>query len=326
MTPDEGTADSGFDMNAAVDAIGADLGLGLDDEAPIEESTVKDEEQDADPKPAEVVKDPSQEAPQVKPPPKSWAKDKHEIWSKLPPDAQDYYEQREKQMLDGLEQYKGDATYAKQLRDIITPYEPMLRAQGINQTEAIQYLMNAHYRLTNGSMEERQQVYRQLGEQLGFVQQQAANAQPVDPTVAALQREVLQLKSGREAELRAAQQREHESNVKQIETFAADPANVYFNEVANDMLPLVQAGMKLDEAYKKAVWANEVTRAKELSRIQTEAEERRKAEGVTKLETARKTASANVRSQETRKAPTDPKGDTWEETMRDVLRKRSERV
>ena len=324
--PGEETADSGFDMNAAVDAIGADLGLGLEDEAPVEGSTVEDKQQQADSKPAEVAKDPVQEAPQPKAPPKSWAKDKHEIWSKLPPDAQDYYEQREKQMLDGLEQYKGDATYAKQLRDIITPYEPMLRAQGINQTEAIQYLMNAHYRLTNGSMEERRQVYQQLGEQLGFVQQAAAEQAPVDPNVRQLQSKVDRLESERLAEVRAAQQREHESNVKQIETFAADPANVYFNEVANDMLPLVQAGEKLESAYKKAVWANEVTRAKELARIQTEADERRKADGATKLETARKTASVNVRSQETRKAPTDPKGDTWEETMRDVLRKRSERV
>ena len=325
MLPGEETADSGFDMDAAVNAIGSDLGLGLDDDAPTE-SLPEDKHEEADAKPAEVAKEPVQEAPQPKAPPKSWAKDKHEIWSKLPPDAQDYYEQREKQMLDGLEQYKGDATYARQLKDIITPYEPMLRAQGINQTEAIQYLMNAHYRLTNGSMEERRQVYQQLGEQLGFVQQAAQEQQAIDPTVQRLQKTVEQLQSERQAEVRAAQQREHESNVKQIETFAADPANVYFNEVAQDMLPLVQVGDKLDVAYKKAVWANEVTRAKELARIQTEAEERRKADGVTKLETARKTASTNVRSQETRKAPTDPKGDTWDETMRDVLRKRSERV
>ena len=325
--PGEEAADSGFDMDAAVASIGSDLGLGLDDDAaPDEPSLPQDEHQEADPKPAEVAKEPVQEAPQIKPPPKSWSKDMHEEWSKLTPKAQDYYEQREKQMLDGLEQYKGDATYAKQLRDIITPYEPMLRAQGINQTEAIQYLMNAHYRLTNGSIDERRQVYQQLGEQLGFVQQAAADQAPVDPTVRQLQKTVEQLQSERQMEVRAAQQREHESNVRQIETFAADPANVYFNEVANDMLPLVNAGMKLEEAYKKAVWANEVTRAKELARIQTEADERRKADGTTKLETARKAASANVRSQETRKAPTDPKGDTWEETMRDVLRKRSERA
>ncbi len=45
-------------------------------------------------------------------------------------------------MLDGIEQYKGDAGFGKTLREVMAPYKPMLAAQGVDEPKAVQYLLN----------------------------------------------------------------------------------------------------------------------------------------------------------------------------------------
>lgn len=91
------------------------------------------------------------------------------------------------------------------------------------------------------------------------------------------------------------------------------------------MVPYVKSGMPMKDAYDKAVWANPVTRQKELNRLQTEAagklKETAKAEG----QAARKATSSNVRAVETRKAPTEPKGKMFDDlpAMLEAIKKRS---
>ena len=79
-------------------------------------------------------------------------------------------------------------------------------------------------------------------------------------------------------------------------------------------------GHSLKDAYEKAVWANPVTRQKEIARIQTEAAAKLKVAASKEAEAAKRASSANVRGRETRRAPTEPKG-TMDETMRDTLEK-----
>jgi len=309
-------ADSGMDMGAAVADIGADL-FGASPEADESEAPeIVADDTDESSAAAETPAEPETPPPvaEKRPPPKSWAKEKHALWETLTPDAQDYYEQREKQFLDGLEQYKGDATYAKQLKDILNPYRPFLQAQGISETQAVQYLMNAHYRLTQGSEAERRAAYEQIGRDLGFVeQQQQAQA---DPHVQQLQQKVNQLESTLTARQQAELQAVRQKAVSEVEVFASDPSNVHFNDVAHDMAMIVRANpdITLKDAYDKAVWANPVSRAKEIARIQTEAEAKKK-EASEKREEAEKRATApNVRDAATRKAPTEPKGKFLDES------------
>lgn len=322
MDPEDQTADSGLDMDAAVgdiaSGLGIDIGIGEDkpdddidldmDAAPQEEAADDD------------VAEPDAVAPEVtlREMPKSWAKDKAELWSKLPPDAQDYYSLREKQFLDGLEQYKGDATFAKELKEIITPYKALLASQGVNERQAVSALLNTHYRLSQGTVEDRRAAYEQFGRELGLVQPQVGQGQPVDPALKKLQDELNGVKSAltarQQAELRSLQA----DADREIETFAADQANVYFNEVGQDMIPLLKSGHSLKDAYEKAVWANPVTRQKELNRIQTESAAKLKEKAKTEGAAARKATNSNVRGVESRKAPTEPKGEMFAD-MSDIL-------
>lgn len=317
----EETADSGFDIGAAMDTVASAM-------APEPEQTTTDaapvtEAPEASDTETEPVS--SSETPAVRQPPKSWAKDKHEIWSKLPSDAQDYYEQREKQMLDGLEQYKGDATYARQLKEVVTPYKAMLESMGVSETDAVKYLLNAQYQLTNGSEQQRRAAYERIGAELGFITQQAQEAAPVDPIVKQLQDKLNRI----ESDLTATRRQEH-AQVKakadsEVQTFASDPVNLYFGEVAQDMVPFIQQGLPLKDAYDRAVWANPATRAKEQARLQTEATAKLKEKAKPEVEAARRAASTNVRGAESRREPTEPTG-SMEDTMKQTLANLRRRV
>lgn len=57
---------------------------------------------------------------------------------------------------------------------------------------------------------------------------------------------------------------------KIVDDFAKDPAHPYFDELADEIAVQIKAGKELQEAYDTAVWANPVTRQKELARIQLE--------------------------------------------------------
>lgn len=316
------TGDTGFDLDASVATIAGGLGLNAVEDEPVAADENETGEAVLDQTPAKVVATPEITA---RPPPKSWAKEKHELWGKLPPDAQEYYETREKQFLDGLEQYKGDAGFAKQLRDVITPYKATIAAQGLNESQAVQYLLNAHYRLSTGSPEERAAAYRQIGEDLGLVQAALDPNATIDPVLKQVQDELREVKSTLTAEQQAKQAQRRAECDAETEKFASDPANVYFSEVAPDMVLFVKEGLSLKEAYDKAVWANPVVRQKEIARIQTEDAAKLKEKSKNEAEAARKAASTNVRGSETRRAPTEPKG-TMDDTMRDTLKKIKERA
>ena len=271
-------------------------------------------------------------ATQTKPPPKSWEKDKHELWSKLPPDAQDYYAKREQDFLNGIEMYKGEASFGKSMREALTPYKAIIDAQGISEPQAVQYLLNAHYRLTQGSPEQRMAAYQQLGRNLGLVQGDPANPdQPLDPKVRELQERQERIESALTARQEAEYQASLQRTSSEVQAFSSDPAHQYFDELCEDIATLIR-GVKasggditLAEAYERTVWANPVTRAKEQGRLQTEAEARLREKAKTDAEAARKATAANMRGLDTRRPPTEAKG-SMDDTLRDTMSKIRDRA
>lgn len=304
----------GMDISAAVDQIGADL-FGKEPDSDASDAA---EEQTASDEPS-VDDTPEQPEIEAIAPPQSWAKDKHEHWSKMPREAQEYYLQREKQMLDGLEQYKEAATFGRPLKDVILPYMPMIQARGIDAPKAIAALLNAQHQLDTNPEAGLLQIAKSYGIDLGKLAQ-AAGAQPeqVDPRVAALEKELTGIKST----LTASQQQAYEAAKTkvsaEVSAFASDPAHQYFDEVSEDIVKLLQTGETLEKAYEKAVWANPVTRAKELARVQKEQSAKLREKSVAAAAAAKKAASSNVRSRDTRRAPTELVG-TMEDTMKETL-------
>lgn len=336
MSVEPETGDTGFDMDSAVASVADGLGFNREDEATpaddldtLPDSTTDDEPAlDPDDSDSPPLAKPEDEPAVVtaRPPPSSWPKTQYETWNKLDKNTQDYLELREKQMLDGLDQYKEHSGFGRQMRDVLTPYKAIIDAQGITEPQAIQFLMNAHYRLTQGSAEQRAAAYRQLGRNIGLVQgDEGGEEAPVDPRMAELQERQNRIESMLTEGQRAAYETARQSAVSEVEKFTADGAHPYFDDVADDIATLIKAGNSLADAYDKAVWANPVTRAKELARTQTENEGKLRDKAKQGAQAARNATGANIRSRDTRKAPTEPKG-SMEDTMRSTLSKIKERA
>jgi hypothetical protein len=316
-----------YDIDKASTELGKSLGLGGDDKPSDDVDLLGDEAvvtDDSAPTDAAAV---TETTPTVRQPPQSWAKDKHEIWAKLQPEAQEYFETREKQMLDGLEQYKEHHAFGKQMREVMNPYKAFLTAQGVDEPKAAQYLLNAHYRLTNSQPAEKQSYFAQLAKSYGIdlAGYKPADETPIDPNVKALQDKVSSLESSLTQREQATLNEAKIKVASEVETFAKDPKHQYFDECSEDIVALIQAGNTLEAAYEKAVYANPVTRAKEIARLQADNEKALRAKSIAQTEAARKAAGTNVRSRDTRKAPTEPRG-TMEDTMRATLKEIRERT
>lgn len=78
--------------------------------------------------------------------------------------------------------------------------------------------------------------------------------------------------------------------------------------MADDIVALIKAGKPLQEAYEKAVWANPVTRQKEIDRINKENVSKLREKAKQEAEAAKKATGSNVRTRDTTKSPTEPKG------------------
>lgn len=310
------TSEVGFDLDAGVSEIASGMGLGRETPEP----EVEADEPAVEAPPTEKPLNGAEPAtpPAVRQPPKSWVKDQHERWAKIDPDTQSYIELREKNFLDGIEQYKGDAGYGKQMRDTLAPYEQVIKAAGLDAPRAVSYLMNAHYRLTQGSPEQRLAAYQKLGADLGLSKTEPGKE--VSPELKVLTDRL----SGIESALTERQQVEYTETLnrvsREVNDFAADEKHPYFDECADDIALYIKAGQSLQDAYDRAVYANPVTRAKEVARLQTEAEAKLRGKGKQETDAARVAAGGNVRGVETPKAPTEPKG-SMDDTMRDTLKK-----
>lgn len=302
---DEETADSGIDMDAAMDSITNDIF----DSPP---AVKTDEETTAENTEKETTEDPEVETRAA---PQSWKKEMHEFWNGLDPAVQDYVEQRETQMKEGLEKDRGDANLGRVMRDVMSPYSEMLKSQGIDESAMVRNLMNAHYRISTADEAGRTDLIRQLAQSYGV--NLDGETQQVDPALKAMQDRI----SGLEHNIKAS----HEQSLQEartrvetdVENFASE--HEFFDEVSEQIVPLINAGYDLEEAYQNAIWLNPVTRQKEIDRTSKEAAENAQEQAKAEAEKALKAKKANVRGRDTNKTPTEPVG-TMEDTMRETLR------
>jgi hypothetical protein len=315
-------SDSGFDVESVSNDLAADLFPTHEQSEP--EGEGESPELSAEPEHQEA----SPELTPASAPPKTWPKEMHDHWGKTPKEVQDYWNTREKQMLDGLEQYKSDATFAKQIKETLNPYMATINALGVDAPTAIRSLLNADHQLRVGSPSQKVQYFqhlaRQYGVDLGGMGQQHENETQIDPRIQQLQDELHGLKqvihTGNQQHLDSERQKIQ----NEVNSFASDPKHPYFDEVSEEIVALLKTGATLEDAYEKAVWANPVTRQKEMSRVQTEQQAALKAKAISEAEAKKKAASVNLRNRDSQRTPTGPRAtmsgldSALRETMREI--------
>lgn len=303
------TTETGFDVDAAADTIGAQLFDGHTTPA-----------SDADDTPTDV-EPPAQAAPpaaELLPAPKSWPKDMHDHWGKVPKEVQEYITNiREKQMLEGIEQYKQAAQYGKSLNDVLAPYQSLLQSKGLDAPRAVADLMQAYTALTQGTPEQRRAAYAQMGKNLGIpaAPDPSAPVNPVDPEVQSLKTQFDQIQAQLTAQQQEAYTAAQRQALSEVETFASDAAHGYFEELQDDILGFLKLGDSLQGAYEKAMWANPATRAKEIARTQQDTEAKLKEHARLEALPKKHAKSVNLGGRDTQRVPTDPIG-SMEDTLR----------
>ena len=311
---DSGAEESGIDMDAAMD----DITTSIFDQEPV----VKTEEETTDAVQQEEVEETAEaevteeEAKEERSPPQSWKKEMHDNWNSLEPGMQDYIEQREAQMREGLEKDRGDANLGRTMRDVMSPYSAMLKQQGIDETVMVRNMMNAHYRLSTADDASKADIFRQMAQSYGVSIDGEQPAQ-IDPNIKAMQDRLQGLEQHISANHERALQEGRVRVESDVEAFASE--HEFFDDVAEQIVPLINAGYNLEDAYQNALWLNPVTRQKEVDRTSKEAAEKAEKLAKQEAEKARKAKSVNVRGRDTNKTPTEPTG-TMEDTMRETYR------
>jgi hypothetical protein len=318
---------SDFDIKAASDSIGEEL---------FGKKEVKDDPKPKEPKKekvepevkAEKAEPKTEEKPEEKPPvddhplPASWKKDMKATWDSLPKEAKAYVIQREEQMKGGLVKDREDAEIGRFMRDTVKPYEAIMRQNGENPGTVVKNMMSAHYSLKTAPLEQKKQIFQKLAESYGIKFDEQGQSQEIDPIVKNLTSKINRLESYLSSSQEAAEQAARTKVINEVDTFALDHPLIDDPAVANRMSLLMKdPEYSLEQAYKEAVWANSLTRQKELDRLQQERDKKTKEETEKKIAEAKKAKAVNVKTRDTGRTPTAPTGsmfDTIDEVYRDI--------
>jgi hypothetical protein len=264
-----------IDTSAAIAEISSDLfGQESDGES---ESEVEREEAPVVPSTVELPPEGEENSAEVKETgaPGTWTKEALQEWAAIPLRAQQEILKREDDMMKGIAQYKSAADLAQRYESVVEPYKPILQAEGVDPVELFNSFAGNHYLLTRGTPAQKIELAANMlthyGVDLPALLDHFGDKalETHDPEITSLRAELNTLKSQINQQATASTQQLRAKADAEIETFSTNPANIYFNELVDDIAKLLSTGVAetLPEAYEKAVYANPVTRQKEIDRL-----------------------------------------------------------
>lgn len=234
-------------------------------------------------------------------PPPGWSIEAKAAYAQLPPAIKAAIAKREQEVSDGFRQYsdrvKGfegfDQVLAQQAPNGMT-WAERLRAAGETPVAAIGRLLNAQAALERNPAGAIAWLAKEYGVDLRQVvggatsgQQPAvgADGKPaprhlqdliagvVQQAVQPYAQKIQTFEQGWQQRQQSEQQAEQAALTKQIEAFAADPKNLYFENVQSTMALLIKSGAadSLEAAYQMAIWSNPEIRQRLVSEQQAQA-------------------------------------------------------
>lgn len=214
-------------------------------------------------------------------------------WNELPEDVRAEWKKREDDIHRMMTSKEGELNLGRSIKEIATPYEHIIRAEGGTVEGAFRDLMNTSYILRAGTPQQKAQAVMQAIQQYGVDLSLVGGQQQQNP-LSAIQQEIQQLRQQADpARIKSQLQEEMESDriAGEIQAFAANPANVHFEAVKSTMGSLISSGRATDlqTAYDMAIWSDPSIRSELLKAQSAKEAEKKKAEMA-----AKKKASASV--------------------------------
>lgn len=223
------------------------------------------------------------EKPMIEPPVGAPAVIK-EKWAVLPDEVRAEIARREDEIHKKFTQHDEERKLGKDLKEVISPYMPLIAAQGGSPTTAVANLLNTAYQLNTGTPQQKLQLFQQLAQQYG-IDITALNQQQdyQDPYILQLQNKISELEQRTQPQFLQKQlqdQMETARITSEVQAFASDPANPHYAKVAPVMSALVTSGRAktLKEAYDAACWADPEVRSILEAEKMKQLEEKRKQE------------------------------------------------
>ena len=186
--------------------------------------------------------------------PASWSPAAKATFDKLPPEVQQAVAKREQEIDHGLRRKSEEVKRYEPLEQVLAPRRAQWAAQGMDEVHAVKTLLAAQDLLEKNPMQGLEFLARSYGVNLNTAQPQGQphQAQPArdsHPEIAALKQQLQVLQS-------QVQTAQTAPIVSQIDAFQNDPANLYFENVRDDMAVLLHNGKASDlkEAYEMACW------------------------------------------------------------------------
>ena len=252
-------------------------------------------------------------------PPNSWTAAAKAKWDKIDPDLRSEILKRESEVEKGFTKFDEERSVGKTFKEVLSPYMPMIQAEGGTPVTAVQSLLNTAYQLRTASPTQKGQLLMELARQYGADFSQVSSTQPqVDPQLQAIYQELAQLKNARQQEMTQREQQEQAALQGTIAAFAADPKHIHFESVKPHMAALLKDGLAKDlqDAYDQAVYARPDIRSTLLEQQLAEKEAKRVADAKAKADAARK-ASGSVTGSPGATAPS--KSNVPERSLREEL-------
>lgn len=229
----------------------------------------------------------TQEVQKTEPPkykaPKSWETDEKlkADYDKFPDHIKQALDRREKEVEHGFTKLDEERNFGKQLKEVITPYMPIITSEGGTPAKAVESLLNTAYLLRTAPQAQKVQLIQNIAQQYGVdigQLQQPQNQLP--PELQAIQDRLQGIEQKITQTTSLHDQHENARIQSEVTAFAAKPENAHFETVKAAMAPLLGSGQAKDlqEAYDMACWAHPQIRTELINRQNAEELAKRNAE------------------------------------------------
>lgn len=264
----------------------------------------------------EATPEKTEEAPRHNPF-SAWKKEAQEKLSALPDDVKSFIVEREGQFHRGIEQYKEEAYFARNIKKAVAPHAEYLQQLGVTPDAALSHLVASERKLRTGTPEQKAEMFHQMARDYG-VDLGEISQLPFDPEMFRLKQQVERMQNQLQTPYDSTQSAEDDQVLSEIDAFAQ--SHEHFEQVREDMALLLQGGKAtgLDDAYAKAIRLNdglfEKTQAQQL-----EASRRQEALKANQAAKAAKAAAVSVKGAPTGVAHITPA--TTEDAVRLAMRR-----
>lgn len=249
-----------------------------------------------------------QNTPRFEPPPRGVPPTLRSHWTGLTPEWRQHITEAHTKLAEVEQQYRPSVEFAQSFMRTIEPYRHAIQAEtGGDPIAAVQGLMDVAARLRFGTPQEKAMTVAQIvksygvdiesldGALVGALPQQP---QGFDPSMVqgAVQQALAPL--FQQAQARRAQQEQQTTQAirTELQAFAADPANEFFDDVRDLMADAIEVASRqgfdlpLNEAYKRACMLHP-----EVSKVMLARQQGQSAQSLTQAATRAKAAAVSVK-------------------------------